>query len=73
MVTTSFSSPYETRTPFSDENKDDSHLTFGGSSVSFKQGRQLLRQYVLTLARLTVVVTRALQIFERDRLRRHHY
>ena len=39
----------------SDENKDDSHLTFGGSSVSFKQGRQLLRQYVLTLLRVAGV------------------
>jgi hypothetical protein len=29
----------------SDDNKDDSNLAFGGSSVSFKQGRQLLRQY----------------------------
>jgi hypothetical protein len=28
-----------------DENKDDPNLAFGGSSVSFKQGRQLLRQY----------------------------
>ena len=27
-----------------DENKDDPTLAFGGSSVSFKQGRQLLRQ-----------------------------
>ena len=31
----------------SEENKDDANLAFGGSSVSFKQGRQLLRQYVL--------------------------
>jgi hypothetical protein len=31
---------------FSDENKDDPSLAFGGSSVSFKQGRQLLRQYI---------------------------
>ncbi len=28
-----------------DDNKDDSNLAFGSSSVSFKQGRQLLRQY----------------------------
>ena len=28
----------------SDDNKDESGLTFGGSSVTFKQGRQLLRQ-----------------------------
>ena len=27
-----------------DENKDESNLNFAGSSVSFKQGRQLLRQ-----------------------------
>jgi hypothetical protein len=27
-----------------DENKEDPSLAFGGSSVSFKQGRQLLRQ-----------------------------
>ena len=44
----------------SDENKDDSHLTFGGSSVSFKQGRQLLRQYVLVLRDSTVFVTRGI-------------
>jgi hypothetical protein len=30
-----------------DENKEDPNLAFGGSSVSFKQGRQLLRQYVM--------------------------
>jgi hypothetical protein len=29
-----------------DENKEDPNLAFGGSSVSFKQGRQLLRQYI---------------------------
>jgi len=29
-----------------DENKDESNLAFGSSSVSFKQGRQLLRQYL---------------------------
>lgn len=27
-----------------DESKEDPNLAFGGSSVSFKQGRQLLRQ-----------------------------
>ncbi|CAF4847635.1 unnamed protein product, partial [Rotaria magnacalcarata] len=27
-----------------DENKEDPSLAFGGSSVTFKQGRQLLRQ-----------------------------
>ncbi len=36
--------PFEIRS-VSDDNKDDSNLAFGGSSVSFKQGRQLLRQY----------------------------
>jgi len=29
---------------YSDENREDPNLAFGGSSVSFKQGRQLLRQ-----------------------------
>jgi len=32
-----------------DENKEDPNLAFGGSSVSFKQGRQLLRQYIIQL------------------------
>ena len=34
-----------------DENKEDANLAFAGSSVSFKQGRQLLRQYAVSNAK----------------------
>ncbi|CAF1096033.1 unnamed protein product [Adineta steineri] len=39
-----------------DENKDDSSLAFGGSSVSFKQGRQLLRQYLKEIGYVDTII-----------------
>ncbi|UJR08728.1 hypothetical protein I4U23_012985 [Adineta vaga] len=39
-----------------DENKEDSSLTFGGSSVSFKQGRQLLRQYLKEIGYVDTII-----------------
>ncbi|CAF1098248.1 unnamed protein product [Adineta ricciae] len=39
-----------------DENKEESNLTFGGSSVSFKQGRQLLRQYLKEIGYVDTII-----------------
>ncbi|CAF3681160.1 unnamed protein product [Rotaria sordida] len=39
-----------------DENKEDSNLAFGGSSVSFKQGRQLLRQYLKEVGYVDTII-----------------
>jgi len=46
-----------TKTAFDeDENKDESGLTFGGSSVTFKQGRQLLRQYLKEIGYVDTII-----------------
>ncbi|CAF4639662.1 unnamed protein product, partial [Rotaria sp. Silwood2] len=39
-----------------DENKEDPSLAFGGSSVSFKQGRQLLRQYLKEIGYVDTII-----------------
>lgn len=39
-----------------DENKDESNLAFGSSSVSFKQGRQLLRQYLKEIGYVDTII-----------------
>jgi len=39
-----------------DENKDDPTLPFAGSSVSFKQGRQLLRQYLKEIGYVDTII-----------------
>lgn len=40
----------------SDEHKDESGLTVGGSSVTFKQGRQLLRQYLKEIGYVDTII-----------------
>jgi hypothetical protein len=47
MVKKSFKIFKQINFSYLDENKEDPNLAFGGSSVSFKQGRQLLRQYII--------------------------
>ncbi|CAF1342095.1 unnamed protein product [Rotaria magnacalcarata] len=39
-----------------DENKEDPSLAFGGSSVTFKQGRQLLRQYLKEIGYVDTII-----------------
>ncbi|CAF0944984.1 unnamed protein product [Adineta ricciae] len=39
-----------------DDNKEDPNLAFGGSSVSFKQGRQLLRQYLKEIGYVDTII-----------------
>ncbi|CAF1034565.1 unnamed protein product [Didymodactylos carnosus] len=39
-----------------DDLKEDTSLSFGGSSVSFKQGRQLLRQYLKEIGYVDTII-----------------